>query len=216
MYSQESINRYIQLTKDILHQQCSVSMVDELRSVLRFHEYQYYVLNNNLISDIEYDELFELLKKIEAENPSLITKDSPTQRVGSSLNEGFANVQHLVPMLSLNNSYNAEDLNDFDRKAKESSGLQQIEYCVEPKFDGASISLIYENDLLVRATTRGDGVAGDDITNNIKQIRSIPLNAPFSKYGIEQIEIRGEVILTKENFDKYNESLVLQGLPTSC
>lgn len=191
-----------------------VNDIENLRNVLRFHEYQYYVSNNNLITDFEYDQLYKLLEKIEQSSPEIITRNSPTQRVATSLNEGFETVQHLVPMLSLANSYNADDLNDFDRKAKEASKLEHIEYCVEPKFDGASISLIYENDLLVRATTRGDGVAGDDITTNIKQIRSIPLSAPFSKYGIQQIEIRGEVIMTKENFDKYNESLTQQGLPT--
>ncbi len=191
-----------------------INNIESLREVLRFHEYQYYVLNNSLITDFEYDQLFKHLELTEKNHPELVRKNSPTQRVGSSLNEGFVNVQHLVPMLSLENSYNADDLNDFDRKAKEASGLEQIEYCVEPKFDGASISLIYENDLLVRATTRGDGVAGDDITNNIKQIRSIPLSAPFSNYGISQIEIRGEVIMTKASFDKYNESLIQQGLPT--
>ncbi|MBA4196877.1 MAG: DNA ligase (NAD(+)) LigA [Chitinophaga sp.] len=188
--------------------------IQQLKAVLRFNEYRYYVLNNALISDNEYDALYKLLEKVEKNHPELITKDSPTQRVGSSLNEGFATVQHLVPMLSLDNSYNADDLKDFDRKAREASGLAIIEYCVEPKFDGASISLIYENDMLVRGTTRGDGVAGDDITTNTKQIRSIPLSAPFSKYGIEQIEIRGEVILTKQNFDKYNAWLEEQGLPT--
>jgi DNA ligase (NAD+) len=191
-----------------------VSKIDELRNVLRFHEYRYYVLNEPLISDAEYDQLYKLLEKIEQENPSLITKNSPTQRVGSRLNEGFATVQHLVPMLSLDNSYNADDLKDFDRKAREASNLNEIEYCVEPKFDGASISLIYEDDLLVRAATRGDGVEGDDITTNIKQIRSIPLSAPFSKYGIQQIEIRGEVIMTKNSFEKYNEWLTQQGSAT--
>lgn len=185
-----------------------------LRDVLRFHEYRYYVQNDALISDAEYDQLFKQLDRIEKNNPAIITPDSPTQRVGSRLNEGFATVQHLVPMLSLDNSYNADDLKDFDRKAREASGLNEIEYCVEPKFDGASISLIYENDMLVRGATRGDGVAGDDITTNIKQIRSIPLSAPFSKYGIEQIEIRGEVIMTKQNFDKYNKRLAAEGLAT--
>ena len=188
--------------------------VELLRNVLRFYEYQYYVLNQSLISDFDYDQLYKQLEKIEDSNPNIITKDSPTQRVASGLNEGFMTVQHLVPMLSLANSYNATDLQDFDRKAKEASGLAAIEYCVEPKFDGASISLIYENDLLVRATTRGDGVAGDDITSNVKQIRSIPLTAPFSQYGIQQIEIRGEIIMTKNSFDTYNKSLAQQGLPT--
>ncbi|HNJ57951.1 MAG TPA: NAD-dependent DNA ligase LigA [Chitinophagaceae bacterium] len=197
-----------------LNSQFVLSNINTLRAVLQFHEYNYYVLNNALISDNEYDFLFNLLTKAEKENPEIITKDSPTQRVGSSLNNGFETVQHLVPMLSLENSYNETDLLDFDRKAKEASGLQEIEYCVEPKLDGASISLIYENDLLTRATTRGNGVEGDDITTNIKQIRSIPLSAPFSKYGIRQIEIRGEVMMTKEAFQKYNEKLTQQGLAT--
>lgn len=192
----------------------AISNIENLRAILRFHEHRYYVLNEPLISDFEYDQLYKLLEKTEQAHPELITSDSPTQRVGSSLqlNDGFATVQHLVPMLSLDNSYNADDLEDFDRKAKEASGLSDIEYCVEPKFDGASISLIYENDQLVRATTRGDGVAGDDITNNVKQIKSIPLTAPFSKYGIQQIEIRGEIIMTKKAFDAYNERLIQQGL----
>jgi len=217
MYSQQQTQSLRTQTKhflSILDIEDAKNEIDDLRNVLRFHEYRYYVLNEPLISDFEYDQFYKLLERTEKSNPELIVKDSPTQRVGSSLNEGFVTVQHLVPMLSLANSYNAEDLQDFDRKAKEASGLTEIEYCVEPKFDGASISLIYENDFLVRATTRGDGVAGDDITTNIKQIRSIPLSAPFSKYGIQQIEIRGEIIITKESFDKYNEWLTQQGLPT--
>jgi DNA ligase (NAD+) len=217
MYSQEKIQSLRTQTKhflSILEIEDAKKEINDLRNVLRFHEYRYYVLNEPLINDFEYDQLYKLLERTEKSNQELIVKDSPTQRVGSSLNESFKTVQHLVPMLSLANSYNADDLQDFDRKAKEASGLTEIEYCVEPKFDGASISLIYENDLLVRATTRGDGVAGDDITTNIKQIHSIPLSATFSKYGIQQIEIRGEVIMTKERFDEYNERLTQQGLPT--
>ncbi len=215
MYSPQQTQTLQTQTKhflSILNNDDATNEIEDLRNVLRFHEYRYYILNEPLISDFEYDQLYKLLEKIEQANPELVTKNSPTQRVGTSLNEGFETVQHLVPMLSLANSYNAEDLQDFDRKAKEASGLTNIEYCVEPKFDGASISLIYENDLLVRATTRGDGVAGDDITTNIKQIRSIPLSAPFSKYGIQQIEIRGEIIMTKGSFAKYNEWLTQQGL----
>lgn len=191
----------------------TVAQLDELKKLLRFHEHRYYVLNDPLIADYEYDQLYQQLIQIEQANPSLITPDSPTQRVGSSLNQGFETTQHLVPMLSLDNSYNAEDLQDFDRKAKELTNISAIEYCVEPKFDGASISLIYENDRLVKAVTRGDGVAGEDITNNIKQIKSIPLYAPFSFLGIQQIEIRGEVILSKAAFDQYNQKLAEQGLP---
>ncbi|MEP7237563.1 MAG: NAD-dependent DNA ligase LigA, partial [Ferruginibacter sp.] len=125
----------------------------------------------------------------------------------------FPKTQHLVPMLSLENSYNAEDLLDFDRKAKELSGLDTIEYCVEPKFDGASISLVYENDLLTRGVTRGDGEVGDEITLNVKQIKSVPLSAKFSSYGIEQIEIRGEVLMNKNNFKAYNDALIEEGIP---
>lgn len=186
--------------------------IDGLKEVLRFHEYRYYVLSEPLISDYEYDILYKLLQRTELAHPDLVTPDSPTQRVGSSLNQNFITVQHLVPMLSLDNSYNAEDLTDFDRKARELSGIEEIEYCIEPKFDGASISLIYENDLLIRATTRGDGVEGEDITTNIKQIRSIPLTAAFSSYGIKQIEIRGEIIMSKQSFEKYNAQLTAQGL----
>jgi DNA ligase (NAD+) len=186
--------------------------IDALRNVLRFHEYRYYVLNDPLVSDAEYDQLYKLLERTETAHPELVTGDSPTQRVGSSLNQGFTTVQHLVPMLSLDNSYNAEDLLDFDRKARELSGLDTIEYCIEPKFDGASISLIYENDTLVRAATRGDGVEGEEITTNLKQVRSIPLTAAFSAYGIQQIEVRGEVIMRKQSFAKYNAMLAEQNL----
>ena len=187
--------------------------LESLRDALRFHEYRYYILNDPLISDFEYDQLYKNLEKIEAENPKLITTDSPTQRVAKGLTKDFPSVQHLVPMLSLSNSYNTDDLIDFDRKARELTGENKIEYCIEPKFDGASISLIYENDLLVRGATRGDGVEGDEITTNIKQIKSIPLSAKFSEYGLQQVEIRGEVLINKNNFKKYNEQLMEQGLP---
>lgn len=184
----------------------------EVRAVLRFHEYRYYILNDPLIADVEYDRLFKWLEKTEAQHPELVTADSPTQRVAKGLTKEFMTVQHLVPMLSLENSYDADDLRDWDRKVRELSGVAEPVYCVEPKFDGASISLIYENDLLSRGATRGDGVYGDEITTNIKQIRSVPLSARFSEYGIQQIEIRGEVLLTKANFKNYNEQLMAQGL----
>lgn len=184
----------------------------QLRDVLRFHEYRYYVLSDPLISDGEYDQLFKELERIEKENPALVTSDSPTQRVAKGLTKDFPVAQHLVPMLSLDNSYNADDLVDFDRKARELTGLKEIEYCVEPKFDGGSISLIYEDDLLFRGATRGNGAEGDEITTNIKQIRSIPLSAKFSKYGMQTVEIRGEVLINKNNFARYNQQLVEQGL----
>jgi len=185
----------------------------ELRGILRFHEYRYYVQTDPLISDAEYDNLYKLLEKLEKENPAFISEDSPTQRVGKGLVSSFPKVQHLVPMLSLENSYNAADLLDWDRKARELSGLPEIEYCVEPKFDGASISLIYEDDRLNRSATRGDGVVGDEITQNTRQIKSVPLKAQFSKYGIDQIEIRGEVLINKNNFKKFNDKLIEEGIP---
>ncbi len=183
-----------------------------LRQVLNFHEYRYYIMNDPLLTDKEYDTLYKALEKLESEHPDLITPDSPSQRVAKGLTKSFPTVNHLVPMLSLENSYDSEDLVDWDRKARELTGLDSIEYCVEPKFDGASISLIYENDLLARGATRGDGVQGDEITTNIKQIRSVPLSAAFSRYGIEQVEIRGEAMINKENFKKYNQQLAEQNL----
>lgn len=215
MYSKEQTKELQRLTAELIKKLSPYSIkeqdAEQLRDILRFHEYRYYILNDPLISDYEYDQLFKTLEKIEKENPALITPDSPTQRVAKGLTKDFPTVQHLVPMLSLNNSYNAEDLIDFDRKARELTGLDKIEYCVEPKFDGGSISLIYENDLLIRGATRGDGVEGDEVTTNMKQIRSLPLSAKFSDYGLQQVEIRGEVLINKSNFKKYNEQLIEQG-----
>jgi len=217
MYSKEQIISLQHNTIEWLSEKQPIEInsnnLETLRDILRFHEHRYYLENDPLISDYEYDMLYKKLEHFEKENPSLVTKDSPTQRVGKGLIKDFPKTQHLVPMLSLENSYNDEDLKDWDRKAKELSGLDSIEYSVEPKFDGASISLIYENDMLVRGVTRGDGETGDDITPNIKQIKSIPLSAPFSKHNIQQIEIRGEILMNKNNFKKYNESLMEEGLP---
>ena len=215
MYSGEETKQRQQQTTYFLHHLQAISEKDlpALKSVLRFHEYRYYVMNDPLLSDYEYDTLYKILLEIETKDPTLITPDSPSQRVGKGLTKSFPTVQHLVPMLSLENSYDAEDLRDWDRKAREASGLDMIEYCAEPKFDGASISLVYQNDHLLRGITRGDGVQGEDITTNIKQIRSIPLSAPFSKWNIDEIEIRGEVIITREKFKKFNEGRTEAGLP---
>ncbi|HEV3224308.1 MAG TPA: NAD-dependent DNA ligase LigA [Puia sp.] len=216
MYTPDQTRQLQELSKTLLKRQTqkalNIKELDSLRKVLVFHEYRYYILNDPLLSDTEYDTLYKSLEKLESENPGSITTDSPTRRVAKELTKNFPTVNHLVPMLSLENSYDADDLVDWDRKARELTGLDTIEYCVEPKFDGASISLIYENDLLVRGATRGDGVQGDEVTTNIKQIRSVPLSAAFSRYGIEQVEIRGEVLMNKENFSKYNKQLEEQHL----
>ena len=214
MYSKDQTKKLQAETTSLIRKKdIGVKDLESLRNVLRFHEYRYYILNDPLISDFEYDQLYKALEKIEAENQKLVTADSPTQRVAKGLTKDFPTVPHLVPMLSLSNSYNTDDLIDFDRKARELTGENKIEYCVEPKFDGASISLIYENDLLARGATRGDGVEGDEITTNIKQIKSIPLSAKFSEYGLQVVEMRGEVLINKNNFKKFNEQLIEQGLP---
>lgn len=189
-----------------------IEEIGSLREVLRFHEHRYYILDDPLISDYEYDQLYKSLEKIEEEHPDLVVPGSPTQRVAKGLTKDFPTVNHLVPMLSLQNSYNAEDLTDWDRKCRDLSAQEEVEYCAEPKFDGASISIIYENDMLVRAATRGNGVEGDDVTINIRQIGSVPLTAKFSSFGIASIELRGEVLMSKKSFQKQNEWLASQQL----
>jgi DNA ligase (NAD+) len=210
---QQHTSEWLASSKDEKISTTVKNKTEELRNVLRFHEYRYYVQNDPLISDFEYDTLYKLLEQFEKENPEAVTADSPTQRVGKGLIKDFPKTHHLVPMLSLENSYNADDLLDFDRKARELSGLAEIEYCVEPKFDGASISLVYEDDMFIRGVTRGDGEIGDEITLNVKQIKSVPLSAKFSSYGIEQIEVRGEVLMNKNNFKAYNDALIEEGIP---
>src|SRR5690606_37921939 len=184
--------------------QATKESVDELSDLLRFAEWKYYVLNDPLLADQEYDQLFKILQKIERNHPEWKHEASPTQRIFQGLNTKLEAAQHLVPMLSLENSYNAADLKDWDQKNK-SIINENIVYTVEPKYDGASISLFYENDILVRATTRGNGVVGEDVTTNIKQIKSIPLQIALSKFGIHSLEIRGEVIIPKDKFAQYNE-----------
>ncbi len=190
--------------------------VEDLMRVLRYHEWRYYVGNDPVISDFEYDQLYKQLQTIEAAFPDLITPDSPTQRVGKDLVENAAQVPHLTPMLSLDNSYNAEDLNDFDVSVKKRCKLEgdlDIEYCVEPKYDGGTIALVYENDRLTRAATRGNGYVGDDITANIRTLRSVPLQAAFSKKGIAKVELRGEALIRKDIFEKINAARQEAGDP---
>ena len=217
MYQTSETRIFQQASSDLIKKLKDVSYLEKniglLRDVLRFHEYRYYILSDPLISDSEYDMLYQSLVELEKKDPSSVPEDSPTKRVALGLSSAFPTVQHLVPMLSLENSYDETDLLDFDRKAREQSGLTTIEYCVEPKFDGASISLIYENDRFIRGATRGDGVEGEEITGNLRQIRSIPLSAKFSRYNINQIEIRGEVLMNKNAFRKFNEAMVAQQLP---
>ena len=191
MYAKEEQRHLYDLSKKLLQapepQDTATATASALRQVILYHEWRYYALNDPVISDYEYDMLYKKLQTIEARFPELVTPDSPTQRVSSDLTEEFATVEHLTPMLSLDNSYDAEDLKDFDERIKNYLGLPldlDIEYCVEPKFDGGTIALVYENDQLVRAATRGNGALGDEITANIRTLRSVPLRAEFSKFGI--------------------------------
>ncbi|MHA2612341.1 MAG: NAD-dependent DNA ligase LigA [bacterium JZ-2024 1] len=183
-----------------------------LREVIRFHDYRYYVLADPVIADAQYDSLMNLLKYLEKKYPALVTPDSPTQRITPYLVKEFPEVNHLVPMLSLDNAYNAEELREFDRRVREKLEGEKPEYVVEIKLDGASTALIYENDQFVRGATRGDGVVGEDVSHNVRTIKSLPLRAPFSREGIRKIEIRGEVIMPKEYFERLNKEREKQGL----
>lgn len=167
------------------------------------------------MSDYEYDLLYKQLEKLESEHPGLLSEDSPTQRVSTDLTSDFNSVEHMTPMLSLANSYNAEDLKDWDEQLKRLWNMEadiDIEYSVEPKFDGGSIALVYENDRLVRAATRGNGTRGEEITNNARVIRSIPLTAKFSAHKISKVELRGEVLIRKDTFKKMNDARAKEGL----
>jgi DNA ligase (NAD+) len=186
-----------------------------LRGVLQFHEHRYYVLDSPLISDYEYDTLYKQLQREEQAHPEYITPDSPTQRVSSDVTEDFPTVPHLSPMLSLENSYDEADLMDFDKQVRKWTGVPQqevITYSVEPKFDGGTIVLTYENDQLVRGATRGDGTYGEDITANVRAIKSVPVSAPFSSLGITRVELRGEALIRKEVFQRINAAREEKGL----
>jgi len=174
--------------------------IKKLREQINYHNYKYYVENNPVVSDYEYDKLLKKLEKLELEYPDLVTPDSPTQRVGEEPLEGFKTVEHKVPMLSLANTYNYDELRDFDDRVKKY--VLDVEYVVEPKIDGAGVALLYENGVLVRGATRGDGIRGDDITQNLKTIHSIPLRL----YGdvLKNVEVRGEVYMSLSGFKKYN------------
>jgi len=181
---------------------------EDLREKLRYHEYKYHVLDDPEISDAAYDKLLVRLKELEAAHPDIVTPDSPTARVGAQPREGFQTVRHARPMLSLDNAFSFDALRDFDRRVREGSGREEIEYIAEHKFDGLSISLLYEDSVLVRGVTRGDGTTGEDVTLNIKTIRSIPLRMEESALKKAKLkgdfEVRGEVIMTRKAFEAMN------------
>jgi len=187
-------------------------IIDSLREVINYHDWRYYVINDPVISDYEYDRLFKYLRKIEEKYPQLITPDSPTQRVASSLTKEFPEVPHLTKMLSLDNGYTSEELRDFHRRVTQGLNISNITYVCEPKFDGAGIALVYEGDTLIRGVTRGDGAVGEDITPNIKTIHAFPLKTPLSQFGIHFMEVRGEVLIDKEAFRRINQERLEEGL----
>src|SRR6266403_1270344 len=183
--------------------------IGELREKLRYHEYRYYVLADPEISDAAYDRLMNRLKELETAYPELVTPDSPTVRVGGAPREGFSTVRHARPMLSLDNAFSYDALRDWDRRVREGSGQEKIEYVAEHKFDGLSISLQYEDGTLARGVTRGDGTTGEDVTPNVKTNRSIPLRVDagvLKKIKLPaNFEVRGEVVMTRKSFEMLNQ-----------
>jgi DNA ligase (NAD+) len=189
--------------------------IEGLREKLRYHEYRYYVLDEPEISDAAYDKLMQKLQALEASYPELVTPDSPTVRVGGTPRDGFQTVRHARAMLSLDNAFSYDALRDFDRRVREGIGKEKIEYIAEHKFDGLSISLQYAGGKLVRGVTRGDGATGEDVTPNVKTIRSIPLQMDavvLKKAKLpSDFEVRGEVLMTRKAFEELNRQQELSG-----
>lgn len=190
--------------------------IEALREQIRHHEYRYYVLDDPEISDAEFDHLMNELKKLEAAHPELVTGDSPTQRVGGKPREGFIKVAHSVPMLSLDNAYAEPELKNWERRVHELSGRKDVEYVCELKLDGMSLALRYEGGKLVRGITRGDGSTGEDVTLNVRTVRSVPLSIDLMKLQTAGIppdfEVRGELLMPTTSFKRMNEERERQGL----
>ncbi len=184
--------------------------VEELREKLRHHEYRYHVLDDPEISDAAYDRLMEKLKQLEAAYPEIVTPDSPTSRVGAPPREGLETVRHTRPMLSLDNAFSFDALRSFDRRVREGIGRESIEYIAEHKFDGLSIALIYQDGVLARGITRGDGTTGEDVTPNVRTVRSIPLRIDKETLKKAKVppsfEVRGEIVMTRKSFEALNRS----------
>ena len=186
----------------------------ELRERLDYHNYRYYVLDDPEIPDVEYDRMFRELEELEAEHPELRTPDSPTQRVGGAPVEGFSEVRHLVPMLSLENAFTADELQAFDRRVRDRLDTdEEISYAAETKLDGMAISLLYEDGHLVRGATRGDGQTGEDVTHNVRTVESIPLRLRGEGHP-PRLEVRGEIYMPKAGFARLNERLAASGSKT--
>ncbi len=190
--------------------------IDGLRERIRYHEHRYYVLDDPEISDRDFDELFRQLQQLEATHPELVTPDSPTQRVGGKPAEGQVAVEHTFPMLSLDNAYGESELLDYDRRVRESAADRLTGFVCELKIDGLSLALTFENGSLVRGVTRGDGFRGEDVTANVRTIRSVPLHVPAlsrEAQGGGRVEVRGEVFLPLDSFQKVNREREHNGEP---
>jgi DNA ligase (NAD+) len=181
-----------------------LSQAATLREQLNHHNYRYYVLDDPEVPDAEYDRLFRELQALEERYPALVSSDSPTQRVGAKPLAAFAEVQHVVPMLSLGNAFDDAEVLAFGRRVSEKLGMDDVAFTVEPKLDGLAISLLYENGVLVRAATRGDGMTGEDVTQNVRTIKSIPLHLLGDDYP-RRLEVRGEIYMPKAGFEALNE-----------
>jgi DNA ligase (NAD+) len=185
--------------------------IEDLREEIRYHNKRYYVLNDPVISDCEYDQLVAELIELERQYPTLVTPDSPTRRVGGEPSREFPTVVHRVPMLSLANTYSAEEMSRFDARVRRSLSAQEVGYVAELKIDGVAVSLRYEKGVLVQGSTRGDGMRGDDITPNLRTIRQIPLRLSTADPGLLDIEVRGEVYLSRRAFTELNAARAEQG-----
>jgi len=184
-------------------------LIESLRAELEQHNYNYYVLDNPVISDYEFDQKLKLLQQLEEQHPEFFDENSPTQRVGGSITKNFPTVQHKNRMYSLDNSYSKEELLEWEKRIQRILGDVPLEYTCELKYDGASISITYKNGKLKRAVTRGDGFQGDEVTNNIKTIKSVPLK--LKENYTQEFEVRGEIILPLKGFEKMNQELVEMG-----
>jgi len=184
--------------------------IDHIRDLIRLYDFQYYVQDAPTITDNEYDGLFRELQSLEAKNPNLISPDSPTQRVGGSPVKAFSSITHRVAMLSLNNAFGDDELRGFDKRVCEGLGFSQVEYAVEPKFDGLAITLTYENGIFTQGATRGDGYSGEDVTHNLKTIRSIPQRLNIQNPP-KLLEVRGEVLMFKSDFVSLNQQQEARG-----
>lgn len=185
----------------------NINEIVNLKRQIERYNYEYYVLDNPTVPDVEYDRLFRKLLEMEKVHPELITSDSPTQRVGGTPLSEFKQITHRSPMLSLNNVFNEEELIDFDRKVREKLNTNEpVRYVAEPKFDGLAISIVYINGVFTRAATRGDGVTGEDVTANVKTIKSVPMRL-MGDDPPAYLEVRGEVYMPRAGFEKYNTLL---------